>query len=103
MRYILRFVQRYRQADREAFLRLEADFSSMEKRRPDWPQGRRRQPYAGREPVNTLIWESEFSTLADVQQALAHIASDPEHEELFRRQVPYMMDAYTEIDEVLEL
>jgi hypothetical protein len=103
MVYVLRFVQRYRQVDRDAFMKLEAEFCAMEKRRPEWPQGKRRQPYSGREPVNTLIWESEFSSLADVQQALARIAADPEHEDLFRKQVPYMTDAYTEIDEVLDL
>ena len=103
MPFILRFVQRYRQADREAFMKLEAEFCAMEKRRPDWPQGRRRQPYAGREPVNTSIWESEFATLAEVQQALARMATDPEHDALFRQQVPYMTECYTEIDEVLEL
>lgn len=103
MPYILRFVQRYRPEDREAFMNLEAQFAAMEKRRTDWLQGRRRQPYSGREPSNTLIWETELPMLAEVQQALARIAADPEHEELFRKQVPFMTDAYTEIDEVLEL
>lgn len=101
MSYILRFVQRFRPADREAFMSLEAQFASMEKRRTDWLKGTRRQPYAGREPSNTLIWEAEFSTLAEVQQALTQMAGDAEHEALFRKQAPYMTDTYTEIDEVL--
>ena len=103
MAYILRFVQRYRPADREAFMGLEAAFTRMEERRADWPQGRRRQPYTGREPTGTLIWEAEFPTLAEVEQALARIAVDPEHEELFRKQAPFMTETFTEIDEVLDL
>jgi hypothetical protein len=103
VRYVLRFVQRFRPADREAFMKLEAEFQAMERRRPDWPQGQRRTPYSGREPLNTLIWECGFQSLEDVQKTLATMAADAEHEELFRKQVPYMLDAYTEIDELLNL
>jgi hypothetical protein len=103
MAYVLRFVQRYRPADREVFMNLEAQFVAMEQRRPEWPQGKRRQPYASREQVSTLIWECEFGSLAEIQQALAVMSADREHEELFRKQVPYMAEAYTEIDEILEL
>jgi hypothetical protein len=102
MPFILRFVQSFRPDDREAFMKLEADFAAMEQRRSDFPQGRRRQPYAGRLPTNTLICEFEYATLAEVQQALATLAGDAEHERLFRLQAPYMLDAWTEIDEVLE-
>jgi hypothetical protein len=82
---------------------LEAQFVAMEKRRPEWPQGKRRQPYASREQVSTLIWECEFASLADIQEALAVMGADAEHEELFQKQVPLMLEAYTEIDEMLEL
>jgi hypothetical protein len=102
MKCLLRFVQRYRPADREAFMNVEAKFAAMERRRTDWLRGRRYQPLMGREPSNTLIWEAEFPTAAEAQAALARVASDPEHERLFREQVPYMSDAYTEIFEVLE-
>jgi len=84
-------------------MKLEAEFCALERRRPDGPQGKRRNPYSGREPINTLIWECEFRSLDEVQQALALMAADPEHEALFRQQVPYMLDAYTEIDELLDL
>jgi len=103
MAYILRFVQHYRPADRGVFLELEAKFAAMERRRNDFPKGRRFQPYAGREATCTLIWESEFPTLAEAQQALARIEGDAEHETLFRQQAPYMTDAYTEINQVLDL
>jgi len=101
MPYVLRFVQKYRPADKDAFMELEAKFAALEKRRADFPKGRRCQPYAGREAVNTLIWECEFPTLEDAQEALALLENDPEHEKLYRRQVPYFADAYTEIYEVL--
>jgi hypothetical protein len=103
MPYILRFVQHYRPVDRAVFMELESQFAAMERRRDDFPKGRRFQPYAGREPTCTLIWESEFPTLAKAQEALARIEGDAEHEKLFRQQVPYMTDAYTEINEVLDL
>jgi hypothetical protein len=102
MAFILRFVQRYPVADRESFMALEAEFAAMERRRSDWPKGRRYQPYAGREPTHTFIWEREFPTLAEAQEALQRIGSDPEHEELFRRQAPYITRAHTEIFETLE-
>ena len=103
MAYVLRFVQHYRPADRTVFMELESQFVALERRRNDFPKGRRLQPYAGREPSCTLIWESEFRTLAQAQEALALIEGDAEHEKLFRQQVPYMTDAYTEIDQVLDL
>jgi hypothetical protein len=101
MPFVLRFVQRYRPADKQRFLELEAAFAAMENRRPDMPQGRRSQPYSGREPSNTLIWECEFPTLPAAENALASLGADPEHEALYRQQVPYFLDAYTEIYEVL--
>ncbi|MFA6109016.1 MAG: hypothetical protein WDA75_09605 [Candidatus Latescibacterota bacterium] len=102
MPYILRFVQRYRPADREAFMHLEARFAALERRRPDLPQGRRSQPYAGRDPANTLIWECEFPSLAATQEGLARIGADPEHAALYQAQVPYFLEAWTEISEVLD-
>jgi hypothetical protein len=102
MAFVLRFVQRFRPEHREAFMELEAGFADLERRRPDFPKGRRMQPYAGREPTNSMIWECEFATLAEVQEALAFMEADAEHKELFDAQVPYFAEAYTEIYEVLD-
>ena len=102
MPFILRFVQRYRAADRDRFMELEAKFVALEKKRDAFPKGRRCQPYSGREPGNTLIWECEFPSLEDAQAALAKMEGDPEHDELFAQQVPFFKDAWTEIYEVLE-
>ena len=77
MAYVLRFVQRFRPADERAFMALERQFAALERRKRGFPRGRRTRPYAGREPGNTLVWESEFPTLAEAQGALARLAGDP--------------------------
>ena len=103
MSYVLRFVQEYRVDDRAAFMDLEARFAEMERRRDDWPTGRRLQTHAGAEPTNALIWEATFHTLADAEAALAAVDDDPEHAELFEQQAPFITRARTEILEVLDL
>jgi hypothetical protein len=102
MAYVLRFVQRFRAGDEAAFMALEAQFTALE-RRKGWPRGRRSRPFAGREPANTLVWECEMRTLAEVNQALATLAKDPDHARLLKRQIPYFLEAWTEVYEVLEL
>ncbi len=102
MAYILRFVQRFRPADDAAFMALERQFAALERTKRGYPRGRRSRPYAGREPLHTLIWEGEFPTLAAAQQALARLAGDPDHARLLKKQLPYFLEAWTEIDEVLE-
>lgn len=100
--FVLRFIQDYAIGDHEAFMELEARFAEMERRRPDWPRGRRLQAYAG-EPSNALIWESTFPTLADALAAVEQITADEEHEVLFHQQAPLITRARTEIYETLEL
>jgi hypothetical protein len=102
MAYVLRFVQRFRAADEAAFLALEAHFAALE-RRKGWPRGRRSRPFAGRDPGNTLIWECELETLAAVNEAVARMGADPDHRRLLKRQIPFFLEAWTEIDEVLDL
>jgi hypothetical protein len=102
MAYVLRFVQRFRAADEAAFMALEAQFADLE-RRKGWPRGRRSRPYAGREPAHTLVWECTLPSLAAVNDALAVLATDPDHARLLKRQIPFFLDAWTEIYEVLDL
>jgi hypothetical protein len=102
MAYVLRFVQRFRAADEAAFMALEAQFAALE-RRKGWPRGRRCRPFAGREPVHTLIWECELETLAAVNEAVARMGADPDHARLLKRQIPFFLETWTEIDEVLDL
>ena len=102
MPYVLRFVQRYRPADEKAFLTLEAKFAALERKSRNFPRGRRSRPYACRESVHTLVWECEFQSLAAVEKGLDRISSSPEHKRLLKQQVPYFLEAFTEIYEVLE-
>jgi hypothetical protein len=102
MAYVLRFVQRFRPEEEAAFMALEARFARLE-RRKGWPRGRRSRPFAGREPANTLVWECELPTLAAVNDAVAAMGRDPDHARLLRRQIPFFLEAWTEIHEVLDL
>lgn len=102
MAYVLRFVQRFRAANEAAFMALEAQFAALE-RRNGWSRGRRSRPFAGREPGNTLVWECELESLAAVNDALAAMGRDPDHARLLKRQIPFFLDAWTEIYEVLDL
>lgn len=102
MAYILRFVQHYQPSNAKAFLDVEAKFKDLERRCPDFPQGKRYQPLAGGEPNHTLIWECEFPNLNEVQRALAQVAADDTHTELFKQQSPYITGMRTEIYQVLE-
>jgi hypothetical protein len=99
MAYLLRFVQRYRPANKDEFLALEKEFALLERTTAGFPQGRRYLPYSGREPGNTLVWECEFPTLDELRQAMALLGKNETHEALYRRQVPYFIEAYTEIYE----
>ena len=97
MSYKLRFVQHFRQEYAKEYLELEKLFVDLEAKSKDFPKGRRYLPVTGKEASNTLIWESEFDTLKGAQDALALILSDNRHEQLFQKQVPYILDTYTEI------
>ena len=101
MAYVLRFVQRFRAEDERAFMALEAQFAGLERRR-GWPRGRRSRPFSGREPVHTLIWECELPTLAAVNEAIEAMGRDPDHARLLKRQIPFFLEAWTEVYEVLD-
>ncbi|HZC43847.1 MAG TPA: hypothetical protein VE195_06700 [Acidobacteriaceae bacterium] len=103
MSYLLRFVQTYEPSSAQAFFALEAEFKQLEHRSPKLPQGRRSQMLSEGKPTNVLIWESEFSSLQDVEVALKKLADDPTHTSLFARQRPFILDMRTEIHKVLEL
>lgn len=103
MPFVLRFVQSYKPVNRAKFMELEAKFAAMEKSRPEYPKGRRLQPYTGRIAANTMICEFEFDSLEDAQRGLAMIESDERHGRLLAEQLPYMEDSYTEMYEVLDL
>ena len=101
MAFVLRFVQRFRPADEAAFMALEAQFEALE-RRKGWPGGRRSRPVSGREPGNTLVWECELPTLSAANEAVATLGRDPDHARLLKRQIPFFLEAWTEVYEVLD-
>jgi hypothetical protein len=101
MAYVLRFVQRFRAEDEAAFMALEAQFAALEGRK-GWPRGRRSRPFAGREPAHTLVWECALPTLAAVNELVATLGKDPDHARLLKRQIPFFLEAWTEVYEVLE-
>lgn len=97
MSYKLRFVQHFRQEHAKEYLELEKSFVELESKATDFPKGKRYIPVTGKEASNTLIWESDFETLKEAQDALALILTDNRHEELFQKQVPFILNTYTEI------
>ena len=101
MAYLLRFVQRFRADGEAAFMALEARFAALE-RRKGWPRGRRSRPFAGREPSNTLVWECELPTLAAVNETVATLGRDADHARLLKRQIPFFLESWTEVYEVLD-
>lgn len=99
MSYLLRLVQTFDKSVSEEFLELEKKFAMLEKENPNFPRGRRYIPCFGKQPNNTLIWESEFESMGKLFEAMNFVSNDPKHEELFQEQKLLMRDVYTEIYE----
>jgi hypothetical protein len=97
MSYKLRFVQRFKQEKAKEYLELEKQFAKMEEQYPEFPKGKRYLPVSGREPSNTLVWECDFDTLKEAQDALSFLMNDNRHEDLFNVQAEYILGTYTEI------
>ena len=97
MSYRLRFVQHFDKKDSEAFLSLEKKFIELEKQENELIVARRFVPVSGKEPINTLIWEADVPTMADVTALMDAIAQDAGHDELLEEQILYMTDYYVEI------
>jgi hypothetical protein len=103
MSYVLLFVQKYQLSAAQAFFQLEAEFAELERRSPQFPQGRRYQLLAEGEPTNTLLWQCEFASLEDLHHALQEMSDDPTHIALFEKQLPYIVEMRTEIYQMLAL
>lgn len=103
MPYMLRFVQRFRISEESAFLELEKKFAELERANPSMPQGLRMRPVSGREPGHTLVWESRFASMRELNGALETLGHSEEHDRLFAQQSPLMTESYTEIYELLDL
>ena len=88
MAVVMRFVQRFKPAKRSEFMELEKEFAMLE-HRGVLARGQRMAPVAGREPGNTLVWESTFTDLAAAEKALKVIEQSADHTLLLEKQVPF--------------
>jgi len=102
MSVIMRIMQQFDTRHEAEFMALERQFAELERRRPDYPQGRRLQPIAGGEPCNTLIWEGEFPDLDSARAALDFFHGDAEHEALFAQQVEFFRQVKVEFYQHLD-
>ena len=89
MSVTMRIIQQFDPAHEADFMGLEKEFAELEKRRPDYPKGRRLQPISSAEPCHTLIWECEFADLEAARAALHLFEGDAEHDALAEKQSPY--------------
>lgn len=102
MAILMRIIQRFDACRDDEFVQLERMFAELERRRPDYPNGRRLRPISGTEPCNTLIWECEFQSLDAAHKALDFFHGDAEHESLFERQGPFIEQVRIEFYSVLD-
>lgn len=103
MAYMLRFVQHFKPADEQVFMKLEKEFAALEGDSKGLPRGRRYQPYSAHEPRHTLVWQCELPTLESLNEVLARFAASEQHARLFTEAAPTMIDSYTEIYEILDI
>lgn len=102
MAILMRIIQQFDPAHEKEFMALEKKFDELEKKRPDFPSGRRMQPVSSSFPVNSLIWQCEFPDIAAAYNTLTFFNDDHEHEKLFREQSPLMKDVKIEFYNILE-
>ena len=103
MSVLMRIVQQYDIRREKQWMDLEKKFAALEKRRPDFPKGRRLQPISGPYACNTLIWECEFPSLDAARKALSFFAGDSAHEVLLEQSLPLFEQVRIEFYDVLEM
>jgi hypothetical protein len=101
MAIMLRLVQQYLPSHKQQFHAWEKQFAELE-HQGILPQGERFAPISGREPANTVVWQSRFDSLAAAEKALKEIENSPEHTELAVKQHPLFQQSWIEFYEVLE-
>jgi hypothetical protein len=102
MSIVMRIIQQFDPAREDEFMALEKKFAELEKRRTDFPKGRRLQPVSAAEPVNTLIWQCEFPDIETAFMALNFFDGDKEHDVLFKQQVEFMKNVRIEFYKTLD-
>jgi hypothetical protein len=99
MAYKMRLIQKYQVGKEDLFWDLEKKFAALEKRRKDFPKGRRFKPVSAMIPCNSLICEWEFDTLDEAKNCLSFFLGDKEHDVLYKKQSPLMEDVNVEFYE----
>ncbi len=102
MGIIMRIIQQFDPAREGEFMTLESKFDELERKRPDFPRGKRMQPVSAAEPVNTLIWQCEFPDIETAFMALNFFSGNEEHEKLYKQQVELMKSIKIEFYKSLE-
>jgi hypothetical protein len=102
MGVVMRIIQQFDPAREDQFMELERKFAELEKRRTDFPKGRRMQPVSSAEPVNTLIWQCDFPDIETAFMALNFFNGDEAHEALYRQQVELMKSIRIEFFKTLD-
>jgi len=98
----MRIIQQFDPGHEHEFMALEKKFDELEKKRADFPKGKRMQPVSANEPVNTLIWQYEFTDIETAYKTLNFFSGDEEHEILFRQQVEFMKNIKIEFYKILD-
>ena len=102
MSVTMRIIQQFDSPNEAEFMDLEKKFAALERRRGDYPKGKRMQPISGALPCNTFIWECEFPDIQSAREALDFFHGDDEHEALFAKQGPLIRDVRIEFYQNLE-
>ena len=102
MGIVMRIIQQFDPAHEDEFMALEQKFDELEKKRPDYPRGKRMQPVSSVEPVNSLIWQCEFPDIETAFMALNFFNGDEGHETLYRQQVEFMKTIRIEFYKTLD-
>jgi hypothetical protein len=102
MGIVMRIIQQFDPGHEQEFMALEKKFDELEKKRTDYPKGKRMQPISAYEPVNTLIWQYEFPDIETAYKTLNFFSGDEGHEVLYRQQVEYMKQVKIEFYKTLD-
>ena len=102
MGIVMRIIQQFDPGNENEFMALEQKFDELEKKRPDYPKGKRMQPISANEPVNTLIWQYEFPDIETAYKTLNFFSGDEGHEMLFRQQVEFIKKVKIEFYKTLD-
>lgn len=89
MNITMRIMQQFDATKEKEFMELEKKFAQLERKRKDYPKGKRLQPISANEPCNTLIWQCDFPDMESAYKVLDFFSGDKDHGALLEKQLPY--------------